>query len=1202
MSLFEIGPKEIEVLDPGPLVDAVNHLLTAEASRSGIPPNGLHLNLRVSEPDGGVDARVLAPAGSTSQWIPVGESVWQMKAGPLSPKNLRAEFAKPGVQDCIKRGGCYCVANGEDYGEGRRKNCDKALQKCFQVAGLPPNYRFYTAFGLAAWASELPAIAALPQFGHPVGDLMRWERWALDPLHAVSFVTDPTRDGIIQDIRRVVQDRVPEPLHIVGQAGVGKTRLALQAFSGLLAAERLLYAPSQEDLPPGLFSWLEFHPSCELILVVDEYDVPHQDRLRAQAVRCEGRLVLVTIGHSQSDYYTMLPPGFHILNRMGDEQIRAIVEQVSPNLHPQGVDYVVRVSSGFAKLATALARAVAQNPETLSAAHLVRGLDVDSVLRTLIPDDSHREVMKSVAVLTRVGWEGEVAVEGQAIAEFIGIPWKHAQDTVALMVRHGYITRQGRYRYVTPHLLAVWLTLEVWDARRDSMLGFIAGLPTPGSRRAALERLADLGDNDAARNLVEGLLGAAGLFPDLEALDDYGASEILAMLATASPKAGLQALERILLYLPRDRLREFSAGRRQVVWTLGKLAWHRDTFRGAAGLLLTLALAENEPYANNATAIWSGLFQTSLGGTEVPALERHELLREALENDVLDVRILALAGISSALQITEMRDSDAEHQRGRLVPPEWHPANRTEDQDVRRSALALLDSAMTDPYPEVAAKARDILLHTAPGLIRLGLADDVVSRLLALPYENEDQRQELWRALQWILSEEPLPDGMHERVAARASELVGDTLHDRIRRWVGEADTLDYRDLQKQGLTPEDMAARMADEAYEEPEALLDELDWLASDAAKQSYAFGARLGELDENRTWLPELVARASEGKGIALLATYLRGRATSGDTEWVGHLLDDWTRTRPDLAPVTFEATWVNEPGEAGAQRMIQLVEQGWLDPRTLGRLAYGKWMPDLSAPTVQKLLHLILSAPSPQSTESGLFILRRWLDNHGDDRLAVASEAWELLRAPSQLANTGMGTFLWRHVAAAYVGDAPAEMASLILSDFEGAGSLAVRGDHRLEVLGDALRANAQEVWPPIAAVLLRKDMVAFRLRHSLREWGVEAAGSDVLLGWAQDHKPDGPRILADLAVPLSWLARALLSRYEDDEVVGEVIEARYMSGMFRGNESDWLRSKLAMATEWMTDENPAVSRWARRVADHLQQRIRQAIQEEEEEGL
>jgi len=213
MNIYEIGSDKVSRLDQSEFVDAVNHLLRAEASRVGIPPSGIHTNLRINEPDAGVDARVLASSDHKSQWIPLGTSVWQMKSGNLYPSELCEEFEKSGVQDVVKHGGTYCVAIGVDYGDKLRQRREKVLERCFHNLGLPPRYRLYTASDLAAWGSEMLAIVLLPQFNHPVGGLTRWGAWSQDPKHALSFEVDPQREEIMQEIRRVEADRT-DVIHI----------------------------------------------------------------------------------------------------------------------------------------------------------------------------------------------------------------------------------------------------------------------------------------------------------------------------------------------------------------------------------------------------------------------------------------------------------------------------------------------------------------------------------------------------------------------------------------------------------------------------------------------------------------------------------------------------------------------------------------------------------------------------------------------------------------------------------------------------------------------------------------------------------------------------------------------------------------------------------------------------------------------------
>jgi len=1205
MNIYELASDEIIRLDQSEFVDTVNHLIRAEASRAGIPPSGIHTNLRVNEPDAGVDARLDAPSVHHSVWVPRGLSVWQMKSGNLGPTELCEEARKPGVIKAVESGGAYHIAVGVGYGDERRQEREEALEKCFQELGLPPRYRLYTASDLAAWASEIPAIALLPQFDHPVGGLTRWRTWEQNPKHSVPFQSDPHRTEIIAQIRRTEKGETGlSHLRLEGQSGVGKTRLALETFRATNASERLLYAYQPDDVPALFFSWMEAYLGHSAILVVDECDKRTADYLHDQTARSAGRVLLVTIGPGRPPEYTHSPPeGVLVLERMGEEQIRAVVAGVSSTLHPQAVDFIIRVSGGFVKLATALAHSLAKDATLASAADLARVDDVEYILDALIPGDFHRRTMKAISLLSRIGWEQEVADEGRIVTEFVGLSWPEAQDAAHHMVKEGYIAKQGRYRYVTPHLLAVWLALEGWEARGEEILNLLPTLPTPSSRRALLERIADLGETEVARQVAERLLSEDGLFPDIDALDDGGRAEVLGMLAMAAPAGGLRALERIILHLPRDRLLSFRHGRRHTVWTLERLAWHPASFDRAARVLLRLAEAENEPYSNNATGVWADLFQTRLGGTAVPALERHQLLRETLKSDSQAVRQLSLLGIRSALRTREMREASSEHQAGRVVPPEWTPRTWEEEWEARRSALALLDIALSDDDPEDVAKAREILLQSSRGLIRIGLADDVLTRIAALPLRDDVEEHEVWRLLKQILAWEGeiLSKGQRTRAEQMVEGLVGDTFHDRLRRWVGRGSLVDYKELKGNDLRPEDMAAKMAEEGFQKPDLLQKELDWLSSSEAKLFPAFGHRLGELDHEQMWLPELVERALEGGNPALLSTYLRGRADASETERLQDLLDEWATNR-EMASLAFEVTWRNMPSERAARRAIDLVDREWIPPAELSRLAWGRWPQALSVSMFRLVLDRLSQDDSPAATEAGLAMLMRRLDEKPEEVTEIAGQAWTFLERPVALSGRGMLTFYWRNVASRYVAESPRRIASIVISIFDSEDVVVLQSDDRMEVLREALLADREGVWERIGEVLLREDEVGFRFRLSLREWGVEIAGTETLLQWVERHGPRGPRILAKLAIPLSPLARALLIRYPGDDAVRGALTATFLSGSWWGPESAWLENKLSTARAWCEDPNPAIQDWARELVTVIEQALERVRLAEEEEFL
>jgi len=1207
-SIFEIKPQEIESFDDVRLVDLMNHLLCAEVDKIGVSPENINTTLRINDPDGGVDARTVIPEELKYRWIPLGLSVWQFKSGDISPSKIKQEFIKHGVQEAVRKGGTYCLVAGKDYVAQPRQRREEKLKQCFLEISLPPKYRFYNASDIARWASEHPSIALLPYFDRPIGELMRFEKLANQPAHIVPFQPEERRIQIINEIKKVIQDGSQLlSVRIEGLAGVGKTRLAMESVRIPHLAERVLYAVSPSEIPPGFFSWVEHNHHVNLILVVDECDVDIAERLKQHTERCEGRIKLVTIGQSSRPrLQSSFPEGVFVLERLSKEAIGKIVNGIYPDIPQEAVNFIVRVSSGYVKLATELTKAYLKNPSLMSATYMARADDVQKILENLIPDENKRKGMKAVSLLARVGWEGELDSEGRALAKFMNLNWGELQDIIEEMRKTGLVVKQGRYRYVTPHLLGIWLASEVWDARGEEIFQLIKNLPSPESRRRFLERLADLGDNERAQQVVEKLLSEEGIFPDLKTLDSAERSKTFSILAESHPKAGLRALERVLMNLPRDKLLAFKAGRREVVWTLEKLAWLPETLFGAARILLALAEAENESYANNATGIWSGLFRTHLGGTAVPAIERHELIKEALESESVDRRIIALKGLEAALSVHESRTEAGELQRGRLVPPEWHPRTIEEDMEVRQSALKLLDKALQDKDERVSNEARKVLLESALRLFSRGMAEEMLNRLEKLDASSDKQKFELRDTLEAILEyqESIIPKELKTRIEKFREKIIGETFHDRLWRWIGRRSHFDWAEESRKEA--EKRINALSEEAYKNPTFLLEEIDWLISSEAENIWPFAINLGKLDKSKSLLPEFVKIARQKKGLMILSGYLVGRASDGEKEWREELLDKWAKEEPDLADAVFDATWRSPTSTRGGQRVISLVETKKLDAKKLRLLMIGGWTDTLPSNIITKIINYLVNTNDNLAIEAALSMMHGWIKNNSEKLSQISSTAWTLIERPVAITGGRMLSYHWEKIGEAFVDEDPVRIAKSILAAYKKSEQVVMEDDPGIKMLEKASLKNPEAVWEETSRILLEKrDRSTLYLALALRGWYGKLFKADFLIEWAKKYPEKGPLVVADIAsvggINLDELPRSLLIIFQGNKDVESRLRGNFLTGTFGGSEVSWFKGKLEDVQSWMKDSNQAVRRWAEELSEIIEENIKRAkLREEEEE--
>lgn len=1215
--LLQVSEQEIESLDEHQFTDIMNRLLKAEAQRYGIPPLAVKTTLRVHDPDGGIDARVEHSVSVPAQCrIPEGVSVWQYKAGQAGPAAIKQESEKPGVQEAIKAGGYYYFAIGQGCGDKARKKRETAVNDCFVQEGLEPKGELLTAQDIADWVSDHPPVAMHPYFGRPIDDrLYTFEGWSRLPQLRVgylSFEADEEREAIIDALRGDISGRTGfNSFFLGGRPGVGKTRLALEGIRALSLADETLYVSEPDGIPPNLFSYIESHPRIRLTLVVDECTFDQALLLHDRAHRCGERLLLIIVGHEPERPAAESSIPVFWLGGLEAEALGKIVQKMAPTMPPQVTEFVVQGSGGYVKLATAMTESLARNPGLVGAAQLAGAPDVRVILESLVPDPRVRQAMGGLSLMRHVGLDEDVADEGRVIAAFVTLDFGEFKQIAERMRRTGLVVKRGRYRYVSPHLLAVWFAAEVWRARGEDIVNDLllsdSGLPTFESKLALLERLADLGEEEVAGPIVERMLGPGGLFPDIHELDDPLRSRVFAALAKAAPEPGAAALERIIGHLPRDSLLEFREGRRQIVWLLEGLLSLEETFWTAARLLLKLAEAENETFANNAAGTWREIFYTHLGPTPVPAIDRHTLIAEALDSGMVETRLLAVQALRVALSSRESR-VEGPGLGGHIKPPEWRPRNWGELWEVRRSALGLLDRALVDEEPRVSKAAKEVLFRAARGLVRQGLAEDLLSKLKGLPVPNDEERLRMWELLQAILffENKALTEEQRAFIEQWSAELRDDSYHERLRRWVGRLSSPDYKKLRDSGKTARDVAAELAEEGFQTPDQLRSELEWLASPNAVEFYAFGRRLGQLDVEREWLRDLVAQSRSGGNPGLLTAYLQGRDDSGESEWVEQLLDQWSEDDEGLASATFDATWRRKSSDRGAERITSLVDKGWLPAAQLGGLGWGGWAEGISADAVASVLQRLVQDESPVATEGGLLLLLRWLETHRDEADVVAEYALQLLERPSALRSEGMIAFYWQNVAECYVPNFSGRLAQAVLGLFEDPDYFAIQTDEQMQVLQAAIVRDPETVWPLIGAFLLRGDEASYRLRLSMRDWGLGGVSVPLLLGWADEHLPEGPRTLAGMAhvgsVPLNPLARELLIRYGEDESIGGMLAATFLSGTFWGSEAAWFRSKIEVARNWLDDDSKAVRGWARELVQSIEEDIKRAARSEEEEEL
>jgi len=836
-------------------------------------------------------------------------------------------------------------------------------------------------------------------------------------------------------------------------------------------------------------------------------------------------------------------------------------------------------------------------------AELVEIPNVERFLQRFVEKDTF-DTLKGLSLMAKVGWDGDLRVEAETIAEkALHLPFDQMQKAVKALRDQGVVLSRGKYLYVSPDLLAISAAAALWDERGADLIEIISDLPGVGPGRQLLRRLVMMTDFPPVRKAIERLLAPDGLYREFDDLDQGFASEVFRYLAAALPEEAQEALNRIFGRVTDDRLQNFKLGRREVVWALESLLRWPLSSIGAARIVCRLALAENETVANNATGIFQQYFHAFLSGSPIPLGERLQLVRELLETNEPQKRLLAVKAAGAALAFYEMRmggDVDAVSQK--KFPDEWKPKTWGELWDARRIAINQL-SLISKGDDEAAIQAREALYQSVFALLRHGQAKDAVSILRDHPPKNDNDRREVIDSAQRLLEEasQLLDESERETLEKIVANAFGASYFDRLRRWVGRRANADYDLSGGTGYEAADLkAAELAAEGLAQGIS-REEISWLASKEAENVWVFGKRLGELDTKGTFLERILSATSDDLNCMLLSSYLTGLAGSVGRATSEEILDRLESVRPTIA---FAATWRIGPSEEGGRRIVRLMESGDVDRRLYRALAHGNWVQAIPRELTVRIVELMLHEDSLVTGDTAIVILDRMTRAHPDAFADFENLVWKALAA----APVGQGSsaeWQWGELAGRVARLHPEKIAELVLGRLERDPSPHISEDPIIKVLSTATEADPEGVWELVGHALLRSDIFSFRLLLCLQKWYGELIPGAVLVHWAEEHQPRGPVIAAELlaiTAPLTERSRALIAAFPENQQILHVFAGNLQTGFFMGPMSANTERVLKTVRQWEQDPDLRIKSWAQRLASQLTKQIAEQKLIEEGEAL
>lgn len=1194
---LQVSPEMIAALKDDGLNQLMAQLLKAEAYQCGLTLDKILVNTEEKAKDDGCDGWSGAPE-TRNDWLGASDTCWQFKAGTSGqPAKLPIEVAKKIPTETLKRGGRFVVvvtgsANGK---KGESDRLAKITKKARAIKIPTSNIEVIGSERLANWCNRHPAIAA--RWASRPDGLWTLDAWSESDEHQVPWqAAAPIQAEITA--RRADLDLMTgtvQHIHVHGPPGVGKTRFALELCRDAEWSSSVIYIRQASDLRlTELIDSAAADSGVRIVVVADEVQFDQLRPLRDSVGRGDGRIRLISVGHSRSPDPARIPA--LAVAPLDSEIMRQVVSGWHRSLPREHVDFVVRFADGYVRLAKLAADAVNQSPDMD-----VRGLLGRDEIRDFLSGmlgEGDRHPLHVVAVLSTIGWTGDIQVEGERVAAHFGLDWNAVRVSVEeFHDRLGIAPRGGRYRYISPTPLGTYLAAEAWRIYPDLLRSLPDELPSDSAREAYYERLKSIASNPQVREYAREELS---FFFRVESFTDAPAVRRWSALATADPTtAARNALKVLKATSLEDRRRIEGSARREMIWTLARLAWDRSSFHDATLALGLLAEAENETWSNNATGEFIARFQIALGGTAQPYIQRLAVIDELLSEDRPSLTSIAVRALAQAGDQTFARIGTTPVTAG-APDIEWSPDGNSDRTECAKAAVSKLCEIAESGIPEIQTELIGAATKLAD-LLRAPEMRDVVSRFFDLVNSTIPDAQETLRRLvadiirgdqmYWHeLDADDIAqlDELHSRyedpgIGGRLKQQVG------VECWDEDEEQLDLGPLAKELLSPN---------------VLTQQWPWLTSGVAAKAWSLGEALAAFDSEGR-LAEELPQLPGGNDCRLLCGYIHAQRLVFGDDWYDRWMASQHASSPKPLRLLFEAAWRCGVTESVSRILVELLNREEVSTDVVGQLRFGHLDVSLSAETLGSVLRA-MAETGHSATAIG--ILDQRLKRNAEEVDVWKPLALRLVTTPELVTGAHSVSRLWKNVASVLVAQHAAKIATAIFQ------AQSQRAPHKWfakyseasVILESCAEADPTGVWLAMIPFLATPaDATLFSIGFPSEV--LERLQSDDIFKWIAENPEErsaiAARLVGDNMSADDTLPSLIIGLYGDVEQVGSAFFSEYITGSWSGPASmHW--DKLADSLEAVSARTtlPKLRRWASDSVRSLREMATRDRQREEEEEI
>ncbi len=1249
-STFAPHPSELGQLDSTQGTSLFLRLLRCEAIANGLSPKDVVLSSNSNAPDGGIDAKVdnspksnaLLAKGSTYYQIKTGSGFKAWQPGALKKELFGKSRKRLGnaVKTCLEQNGTYALVTlGHDLLPYQHDDAVTHLKDLFRSCGYAdPKVAVYGQGQIAGELDKYPSLC-LDLIGLDDSGFKSFEEWKDDAQMRVALQLGNEQEKFIKEIRAALQENAVQHIRLIGEPGIGKTRLVLESVSDDDIAPSIVYVPSGEEFQKSkLFKELLKSDRYSVTLVIDDCD----DRDRAsiwKVLKVRKEIKLITIDHGPDETYDSAMRTYHCPS-LADEQIKNILFgylQQNADLHNWA-----GWCSGSPRVAHLVGENLKSNPD-----HVLRSpADVPIWDRYIIGHkemdsreaEQHRIVLRHIALFHRFGFESPVSNEGEFICSLVKeadqtMTWGRFQ-TIVQHYRDKRILQGSHTLFIVPKALHVHLWVDFWKNHGHGFpfQAFMERIPL-GMKHWFLQLFIYAHGARPAQDVVKNILSTTGPFSDHDFLVSETGLRFLNYLSEADPAGTLALLERTVKTWSHEQLYAWHTGRQDIVWALEKIVAQDEYFTRAVNVLIPMALAENAGYSNNSKGLLLSLFNVGLGWTtttQAAPSKRLPILKDLVMSNEASRRALGLEMCQQWLKTEDNpRTVGAEYQG--LKPPIefWRPKTYGEVFDYWREALRFLRVEMKGFNTVDRNRVAEVFVTAAQDFVHFmrieEMAGEVMDILFQLAEDKEINRKSLIRFVIRALWRNSADSDNTNTILGRIRQLdkvlTGTSLWERTERYVlystwQEGHLFDGGERKESELSGKRVRA-LAGEYMRDLTTFSEHLPKLIRTSGYRLPELGMECGKLAElkfDEELLKHIESGNTDINGF-FVSGYFGGLRNQDEKRWetlLHSLLHNHVTRKIAIAcigPSGFTESLLRD--------MLILLKEGKLDSTAFAGFVFKQDKDTISDHLFQEIIATLLRRPDQTSVNISRRFVYDYYFAQGSSDDFPEDLVFEVLTMLSETDDI-MPMYYWNEIAKGFIKKHPTRSVELLNEMLRNMRWISHHGasGYIAEIADKIVLDHPLEAWEIISEILILKP----ENRRTVIHWLTDIRSEDTpkpcaanylpaeeVLRWIKEDPEQRQGLILEI-LPKTLdqatggrLTCLFIEEFCDDDRMASNLFLYFHVGVWWGPESDYLAGKRDAARQWLKEfSSVKVQLWLGKYIDYLNGRIEAArIQEERE---